>query len=74
MSNFAEIIVKELLDDEYFVNDCKKELNEIMKDGKFDTNDLPGVSPIDHATRLGKILSLEESQSPCAVTKSTTRV
>ena len=40
MSNFAEIIVKELLDDEYFVNDCKKELNEIMKDGKFDTNDL----------------------------------
>jgi len=46
MSNFAEIIVKELLDDEYFVNDCKKELNEIMKDGKFDTNDLPELMQI----------------------------
>ena len=36
-------IVTELLDDVNFVQDCKKELKEIMKDGKFDFNDMPQV-------------------------------
>ena len=35
-------IVTELLDDVNFVQDCK-ELKEIMKDGKFDFNDMPQV-------------------------------
>ena len=36
-------IVTELLDDVNFVQDCEKELKEIMKDGKFDFNDMPQV-------------------------------
>lgn len=36
-------IVTELLDDVNFVKDCEKELKEIMKDGKFDFNDMPQV-------------------------------
>jgi len=43
MSKLAENIVRELLDDDEFVNDCKNELNEIMKDKKFDFGDLPEV-------------------------------
>lgn len=36
-------IVSELLNDDTFVQDCEKELKEIMKDGKFDFNDMPQV-------------------------------
>ena len=36
-------IVSELLNDVNFVEDCEKELKEIMKDGKFDFNDMPQV-------------------------------
>ena len=36
-------IVSELLDDDTFVKDCEKELKEIMKDGKFDFNDMPQI-------------------------------
>lgn len=36
-------IVTELLNDVNFVQDCEKELKEIMKDGKFDFNDMPQV-------------------------------
>lgn len=36
-------IVNNLLNDDNFVNDCKTELQEIMKDGKFDFNDMPQV-------------------------------
>ena len=36
-------IVTELLDDVNFVQDCEKELKEIMKDEKFDFNDMPQV-------------------------------
>ncbi len=43
MSKLSENIVRELLDDDIFVNKCKSELNEIMKDKKFDSGDLPEV-------------------------------
>ena len=43
MSKLAENIVRELLDDDIFVNECKVELMEIMKDKKFDLSDLPEV-------------------------------
>jgi len=43
MSKLPEQIVRELLDDDKFVDECKKNLLEIMKDKKFDTNDMPEV-------------------------------
>lgn len=36
-------IVKEILDNEDFVNKCKKNIMEIIKDGKIDTNDVPDI-------------------------------
>ena len=41
--SLIEDVVKTLLDDDKFVADCKKELTEIMKDGKFDFKDMPEV-------------------------------
>jgi hypothetical protein len=43
MSELINNIVNTLIDDETFVNDCKRELTEIMKDGKFDFKDMPEV-------------------------------
>jgi len=43
MSKLPEQIVRELLDDDKFVDECKKNLLEIMEDKKFDTNDMPEV-------------------------------
>ena len=43
MSKIAEIVVRELLDDDNFVNECKDELIKIMQDKKFDVNDMPEV-------------------------------
>jgi|TARA_B100001093_G_scaffold326332_2_gene311335 hypothetical protein len=43
MSELIEKIVKELLDDNEFVESCKTEIQEIMKDGKFDFKDMPEV-------------------------------
>lgn len=43
MSELLEKIVKELLDDNSFVETCKTQIQEIMKDGKFDNNDIPQV-------------------------------
>jgi|SaaInlStandDraft_5_1057022.scaffolds.fasta_scaffold03509_11 hypothetical protein len=43
MNKLSENIVRKLLDDDDFVNKCKNELNEIMKDKKFDSSDLPEV-------------------------------
>lgn len=43
MSELVTSIVNTLIDDETFVNDCKTELTEIMKDGKFDFKDMPEV-------------------------------
>ena len=43
MSELIEKIVKELLDDNEFVESCKTEIQEIMKDGKFDFKDMPQV-------------------------------
>lgn len=43
MSELIEKIVKELLDDNEFVESCKTEIKEIMKDGKFDFKDMPEV-------------------------------
>ena len=43
MSKLPEEIVRELLDDDGFVDECKKNLLEIMEDKKFDTNDMPEV-------------------------------
>lgn len=39
--SLIEDVVKTLLDDDKFVADCKTELTEIMKDGKFDFKDMP---------------------------------
>ena len=41
--SLIEDVVKTLLDDDKFVADCKSELTEIMKDGKFDFKDMPEV-------------------------------
>jgi hypothetical protein len=41
--SLIEDVVKTLLDDDKFVADCKTELTEIMKDGKFDFKDMPQV-------------------------------
>ncbi len=41
--SLIEDVVKTLLDDDKFVADCKTELTEIMKDGKFDFKDMPEV-------------------------------
>ena len=43
MSKLAEQIVKELLDNDKFVNECKENLLEILKDKKFDSSDMPEV-------------------------------
>ena len=43
MSELVTSIINTLIDDETFVNDCKTELTEIMKDGKFDFKDMPEV-------------------------------
>ena len=43
MSELAKNIVKKLLDDDNFIKECKKDLDEIMKDKKFDVGDLPEV-------------------------------
>lgn len=43
MSVLIKKIVKDLLDDNKFVESCKTEIAEIMKDGKFDFKDIPEV-------------------------------
>lgn len=43
MSKLPEQIVIELLDDNKFVDECKQDLSEIMKDGRFDANDMPEI-------------------------------
>ena len=43
MPSLAENIVKELVDDDNFVNDCKNDINQILADGKFDWKDMPQV-------------------------------
>ena len=43
MASLAENIVKELVDDDNFVNDCKNDINQILADGKFDWKDMPQV-------------------------------
>ncbi len=43
MSKLPEQIVRELLDDNKFVDECKQDLSEIMKDGHFDANDMPEI-------------------------------
>lgn len=43
MSKLPEEIVRELLDDNSFVDECKQDLSSIMKDNKFDANDMPEV-------------------------------
>ena len=43
MSKLAEQIVRELLDNDKFVNECKENLLEILKDKKFDISDMPEV-------------------------------
>ena len=43
MSKLPEQIVRELLDDDKFVDECKQNLEEIMKDKQFDTSDMPEV-------------------------------
>lgn len=43
MSKLPEQIVRELLDDDNFVDECKDDLSSIMKDNKFDSNDMPEV-------------------------------
>ena len=41
MIELTEKIVRELLDNEEFVNKCKENLLEILEDKKFDANDVP---------------------------------
>tara|TARA_B100000123_G_C25710832_1_gene419859 strand:- start:411 stop:845 length:435 start_codon:yes stop_codon:yes gene_type:complete len=41
--SLTENVVNVLLDDEQFVADCKSDLDQIMKDGKFDFKDMPQV-------------------------------
>ena len=41
--SLTENVVNVLLDDEQFVADCKSDLVQIMKDGKFDFKDMPQV-------------------------------
>jgi len=43
MSKLPEQIVRELLDDDKFVDECKENLLEILKDKKFDASDMPEV-------------------------------
>ena len=43
MSKLPEQIVRELLDDDKFVDEYKEDLSSIMKDKKFDANDMPEV-------------------------------
>ena len=43
MSELAKKIVKELLDNDEFVNSCHQELKVIFKDNKFDAKDMPSV-------------------------------
>ena len=41
--SLTENVINVLLDDQQFVADCKTDLDEIMKDGKFDFKDMPQV-------------------------------
>ena len=41
MIEITEKIIRELLDNEEFVNKCKENLLEILEDKKFDANDVP---------------------------------
>lgn len=41
--SLTENVINVLLDDEKFVADCKTDLDQIMKDGKFDFKDMPQV-------------------------------
>ena len=41
--SLTENVVNVLLDDQQFVADCKSDLDQIMKDGKFDFKDMPQV-------------------------------
>lgn len=41
--SLTENVINVLLDDEQFVADCKADLDQIMKDGKFDFKDMPQV-------------------------------
>lgn len=43
MSELPKKIVKELLDNDEFVNSCHQELKVIFKDNKFDAKDMPSV-------------------------------
>tara|TARA_Y100000813_G_C24014988_1_gene282346 strand:- start:130 stop:498 length:369 start_codon:yes stop_codon:yes gene_type:complete len=43
MNKLPEQIVRELLDNDKFVNECKENLLEILKDKKFDSSDMPEV-------------------------------
>jgi RecJ-like exonuclease len=43
MNKLPEQIVRELLDDDKFVDECKENLLEILKDKKFDSSDMPEV-------------------------------
>ena len=43
MNKLPEQIVRELLDNDEFVDECKKNLLEILKDKKFDSSDMPEV-------------------------------
>ena len=43
MSELSKKIVKELLDDDEFVDNCHHELKIILKDNKFDQKDIPAV-------------------------------
>lgn len=41
--SLTENVINVLLDDQQFVADCKTDLDQIMKDGKFDFKDMPQV-------------------------------
>ena len=43
MNKLPEQIVRELLDNDKFVDECKENLLEILKDKKFDSSDMPEV-------------------------------
>jgi hypothetical protein len=43
MSKLPEQIVRELLDDNKFVDECKENLSSIMADNQFNANDMPEV-------------------------------
>ena len=43
MNKLPKQIVKELLDNDKFVDECKENLLEILKDKKFDSSDMPEV-------------------------------